>query len=219
MFPQPVVRADSQISSADLPRAARGENDRILIETDCLTAEIWPNGYVSGVKSNTLVDRKTGSRDSSFGLDIVDFLMGPGAEGGIPYQFGDKIHGNIAKHYVELPQICTQAGHIDSDFVIGRDFVAVRQWWRWTEAAPGYTPGSLWEQTIVFPMGRRYFISCDSVKCANKLMALESGPKVSGQNRSGGECWLTDKERPLLMGAISRSTVRALLRCLSGKGR
>ncbi|MBL7189915.1 MAG: hypothetical protein ISS70_26595 [Phycisphaerae bacterium] len=143
LSPQPEAKADSQMLSAEMPRAARGENDRILIETDCLTAEIWPNGYVSGVKSNTLVDRKTGSRDSSFGLDIVDFLMGPGAEDGIPYQFGDKIRGNIAKHYVELPQICTQARRIDSDFIIGRDFVAVRQWWRWTEAAPGYTPGSI----------------------------------------------------------------------------
>lgn len=172
LSPQPEAKADSQMLSAEMPRAARGENDRILIETDCLTAEIWPNGYVSGVKSNTLVDRKTGSRDSSFGLDIVDFLMGPGAEDGIPYQFGDKIRGNIAKHYVELPQICTQARHIDSEFIAGSDFVAVRQWWRWTEAAPGYTPGSLWEQTIVFPMGRRYFISCDSVECANNVDEL-----------------------------------------------
>lgn len=138
--PQAEVKADSQMSSTGLPRATRGKDERILIETDCLTAEIWPNGYVSGVKSNTLVDRKTGARDNSFGLDIVDFLMGPGAEGGIRYQFGDKIHGNIAKHFIELPQICTQAGHIDSEFVVGRDFVAVRQWWRWTKAAPGYTP-------------------------------------------------------------------------------
>jgi len=172
LFPQPEVETDSQISSANLPRAVRGENDRILIETDCLTAEIWPNGYVSGVKSNTLVDRKTGARDSSFGLDIVDFLMGPGSEGGIPYTYGDKIHGNIAKHYIELPQICTRARHINSDFIIGHDFVAVCQWWKWTEAAPGYTPGSLWEQTIVFPMGRRYFISSDCVKSANQVEEL-----------------------------------------------
>jgi hypothetical protein len=76
--PQAEIKADSKMLSVDLPRAGRGEGDRILIETDYLTAEIWPNGYVSGVKSNTLVDRKTGVRDSSFGLDIVDFLMGPG---------------------------------------------------------------------------------------------------------------------------------------------
>jgi len=153
--------------ATDLPKATRGKDERIRIETDCLTAEVWPNGYVSGVKANTLVDKKTGARDSSFGLDIVDFLLEPGAEGGIPYHFGDKVHGKIPKHYVELPQICTQARHIDSEFAVGRDFVAVRQWWRWTKAAPGLKPGSLWEQTLVFPMGRRYFISCDRVQSAN----------------------------------------------------
>jgi len=172
LAPQAEVKADFQMLSKDLPRATRVKDDRILIETDCLTAEIWPKGYVSGIKSNTLVDRKSGARDKSFGLDIVDFLMGPGAEGGIPYQFGNKIHGNIAKHFIELPQICTQAKHIDSEFVVSSDFVAVRQWWRWTEAAPGYKPGSLWEQTIIFPMGRRYFISSDCVESANHSKEL-----------------------------------------------
>ncbi len=150
-----------------LPKGQRGQDERILIETDCLTAEVWPNGYVSGVKANTLVDKKTGARDASFGLDIIDFLMGPGDKGGIPYEFNNLVHGKIAKHYLELPQVCTQAKHLASEFTIGPDFVAVRQWWRWTQAAPGYKPGSLWEQTIVFPMGRRYFISCDRVESVN----------------------------------------------------
>jgi hypothetical protein len=149
------------------PKAQRGGEERILIETDALTAEVWPNGYVTGVRDSTFVDRKTGARDSSFGLDIVDFLMEPGAEGGIPYEFHNKVHGRIAKHYVELPQICTQARHIDSELLVGRDFVAVRLGWRWTEAAPPLKAGSLWEQTLVFPMGRRYFISADRVESAN----------------------------------------------------
>lgn len=154
--------------AAELPRATRGKDERILIETDCVTAQVWPNGYVSGVKANTFVDRKTGARDSSFGLDIVDFLLGPGAKGGAPYHFGDLFHGKIAKHYIELPQICTQAKHLETEFAVGRDFVAVRQWWRWKKAAPGYKPGSLWEQTLVFPMGRRYFLSCDHVESVNE---------------------------------------------------
>lgn len=156
----------------DLPRAVRGDDGRILIETDCLTAEVWPSGYVSGVKANTLLDRKTGARDNSFGLDIVDFLMGPGAEGGIPYKYGNKIHGNIAKHYIELPQICARAKHINSEVVVGRDFVAVRQCWKWTEAAPGYIPGSRWQQKILFPAGRRYFISSDYVYSVNEVEEL-----------------------------------------------
>jgi len=152
-----------------LPRAGRGTDDRIEIETDCLKAEVWPRGYVSGVKANTLLDKKTGARDGSFGLDIVDFLMGPGAEGGAPYEFNNKVHGQIAKHYVELPQICTQARRIESDFVVGRDFVAVRQWWRYTKAAPGYRPGSEWHQTLVFPMGRRWFLASDRITSANAV--------------------------------------------------
>lgn len=155
------------MSPSTLPQATRGKDERILIETDCVTAQVWPNGYVSGVKANTFVDKKTGARDHSFGLDIVDFLLGPGEKAGAPYHYGDLFHGNIAKHYLELPQICTQAKHIESEFIVGPDFVAVRQWWRWTKAAPGHKPGSLWEQTLVFPMGRRYFLSCDRVESAN----------------------------------------------------
>jgi len=148
-------------------KATRGAEERILIETDCLTAEVWPSGYVSGVKANTLVDKKTGARDGSFGLDIVDFLMEPGADGGIAYEFNNLVHGKIAKHYVEQPQICTQAKHVDSELIVGPDFAAVRLWWRYTKAAPGLKTGSLWEQTLVFPMGRRYFISSDRIQSVN----------------------------------------------------
>jgi len=160
------------MSAPSAPRAIRGTDESILIETDLLSAEVWPTGYVSGVKADTLVDRKTGARDASFGLDIVDFLMEPGAEGGIPYESNNLVHGKIAKHYVELPQICTQAKRIDSEFVVGADFVAVRQWWRWTQAAPGLRPGSLWEQTLVFPMGRRYFLASDRVEAANDYKSV-----------------------------------------------
>ena len=155
------------MAPADLPKAVRAD-ERIVIETDRVKAEVWPNGYVSGVKANTFVDKKTGARDGSFGLDIVDFLLEPGpGKGESHYHYGDKLHGDIPKHYVELPQICTQARHIDSEFVVGADFVAVRQWWRWTQAAPGLKAGSLWEQTLVFPMGRRWFLASDRVQVVN----------------------------------------------------
>jgi len=149
------------------PTAARGQEERILISTDRLAAEVWPNGYVSGVKAGTFLDKTSGTRDHSFGLDIVDFLMGPGAEGGLPYEFPNAYHGNIAKHYIELPQICTQAKHVDSELLVGSDFVVVRLGWRFTQAAPGYQPGSTWTQTLVFPAGRRYFLSADRIESAN----------------------------------------------------
>ena len=159
----------SPTPDAPPPTASRGQDERIIIETDRLSAEVWPNGYVSGIKAGTFLDRKTAARDRSFGLDIIDFLMGPGAEGGLPYEFGNPYHGNIAKHYIELPQICTQAKHVDSEFVVGRDFVAVRQGWQYTQAAPGYAPGSRWMQTIIFPAGRRYVLASDRIESANDV--------------------------------------------------
>jgi len=152
-----------------LPRAARGAEERIAIETDCLRADVTPNGYTTGVAGGTLLDKKTGARDHSFGLDIVDFLMGPGAKGGAPYDFNNAWHGKIAKHYIEEPQICTQAKHIESEFVVGTDFVAVRQWWTYTKAAPGYQPGSAWQQTLVFPTGKRWFLAADRITSANDV--------------------------------------------------
>jgi len=160
------------MSAAAPPTAARGQDERILIETDRLAAEVWPNGYVSGVKAGTFVDKTTGARDRSFGLDIVDFLMGPGADGGLPYESGNAYHGNIAKHYIELPQICTQAKHVDSESFAGRDFAAVRLAWRYTQAAPGFVPGSRWTQTLVFPAGRRYFLASDRIESANDAANL-----------------------------------------------
>jgi hypothetical protein len=159
--------ADSSARAAPLPHAVRGADETITIETDCLAAKVQPRGYTSGIKQDSFIDRKTGAGDGSYGLDIVDFLMEPGAEGGLPYEFNNAVHGKLAKHYVELPQLCTQAKRIDSAFVVGRDFVAVRQGWRWTEAAPGLKPGSLWEQTQVFPMGCRYVLSSDRVESVN----------------------------------------------------
>ena len=155
------------MSVTNLPSALRGQDERIIIETDCLTAQISANGYVSGVAGGSLVDRKTGACDCSFGLDVVDFLLEPGSEGGFPYVNGDLYHGDLPKHYVELPQICGQAGRLEPEFTVGADFVAVRQSWNWTEAPPGLNPGSLWEQVLVFPMERRYFLSSDCVQSAN----------------------------------------------------
>jgi hypothetical protein len=49
----------------------------------------------------------------------------------------------------------------------GRDFVAVKQDHTYTLAAPGKKTGSKWEQTIVFPAGKRYFISADRITSKN----------------------------------------------------
>jgi hypothetical protein len=166
-----IVLVTSCVSKSDVP-SYRVEEGIIYIETDCFTAQIKTQGYVSGVAGGTFHDKKTGACDLGHGLDIVDFLLKPGkAPEGIsnPYFYGDHLHGNIPKQYVELPQICTQAKELPYEIVEGKDFVAVKQWYRWDRPTTGYDPGSLWEQYIVFPMGKRYFYAYDMVTSVNTV--------------------------------------------------
>ena len=155
----------------------RVEGSTIFIETSALSAQIETEGYVSGVASGTLVDKKTGARDLGHGLDIVDFLMEPGWDkDNTPEEFkysrDIRYHGDLPKRYVELPQICTKAKKLPYKIIQGDDFVAVKLWYKWKSAAPGYNPGSLWEQYIVFPEGTRYFLSCDIVTSVNDVDQL-----------------------------------------------
>src|SRR5262249_51446111 len=78
----------------------------------------------------------------------------------------------LPKRYVELPQICTQAKKLPYATFHGPGFVGVRQWFHWTEATYGRVPGSLWEQTLVFPDGKRYFYAADRVTSVNSLSNL-----------------------------------------------
>jgi len=54
----------------------------------------------------------------------------------------------------------------------GRDFVAVRLSYQYKNAAPGKQIGSTWTQTIVFPSGKRYFISSDRIDAVNSSDAM-----------------------------------------------
>jgi len=149
----------------------------IQVETEALSGQIHIEGYVSGVAGGTLLDKKTGARDLGFGLDIVDFLLEPKwDEPGIPpelrYLRDEKLHGNLPKRYVELPQICTQAKKIEAKIYRGKDFVAVKQSFRYTTATYGRKPGSLWEQVLVFPRSTRYFFASDRITSANDVDRL-----------------------------------------------
>lgn len=151
----------------------RVDGSTIFIETDLLSAEIHTEGYVSGVAAGTLLDKTTGARDLGFGLDIVDFLLEPlpdvPGEVGRPYVTGDMYHGDIIKRYVELPQICTGARKLPFETFSGQGWVAVKQWFSYTEATYGRRPGSRWEQTIVFQDGLRHSWSADRVTSANSV--------------------------------------------------
>jgi len=149
--------------------------DEVRLVSPELEAAIRKRGYVSGVAGGSFVDRKTGFRDAGFGLDIVDWLMEPGSDrayrallpGDLAYDTGNAYHGNTPKRGIEGPQICTQAKQVFPEVIRGRDFTAVKLRHRYHLAAPGKRTGSEWEQTLVFPAGKRYFLSSDRILPVN----------------------------------------------------
>lgn len=152
------------------------EGPLIHVETDKLKATVRTEGYTSGVMAGSLLDKQTGARDLGFGLSIVDFLLEPAdPDQPVPegqYHYGDSLHGNIPKRYVEGPQICTRARKLDYEVVEGDGLVAVRQWFQWHEGYAPHRAGSRWEQLLVFRDGVRYFLSSDRVTTVNASAAL-----------------------------------------------
>ena len=146
----------------------REVKDGLEIETDQLTARINAKGYVSGIAAGTFVDKKTGAREVGFGLHIMDFLMAPGwRDDG--YQRDKKVHGDLPKHYVEGPQICTQAKELKPAVIKGKDFVAVKLRFTFTKPGMGFKAGSTWEQTLVFQPGVRYVLSGERITSVNDV--------------------------------------------------
>ena len=170
------------------------ENDQeIRITGTALDAAIRKKGYVSGVAAGSLVDKKTGAHDLGYGLDIVDWIMEPGSDlayrdqltGDLKYEYGNPFHGNVPKRSIEGPQICTQAKELSPRVIRGKDFVAVNTRWRYRIAAPGKKAGSEWEQTLVFPEGKRYFLSSDritSLNSGNLFLRLDMPGHIKHQN-------------------------------------
>lgn len=157
--------------------ALREDEQLIRVRTDRYDAAVAITGYVSGVAAGSFVDRATGAHDLGHGLAIADFLLEPGADdestpADLRYHHGDLYHGNLPKRYVELPQICTQAGRLPHETIVGPGFVAVRRWFRWSVARPPYQPGSTWEQWLVFPDGARWFLAYDRITSANSVDGL-----------------------------------------------
>jgi hypothetical protein len=156
------------------------DDQKITILTPQLEAVIHKKGYVSGVAAGTLKDLQTGFRESGFGLDIVDWIMEPGSDEAyrdqlhpeLVYRFNTPYHGKTPKRSIEGPQICTQAKEVSPEVVRGKDFVAVRTSYNYRTAAPGKMAGSKWTQHIVFPQGKRYFISSDRIDTVNSSDAM-----------------------------------------------
>lgn len=155
--------------------AVAEDDEKITITGPMLDAAIRKKGYVSGVAAGSLLDKQTGFHDLGFGLDIVDWIMEAGSDeayrdqlpADLPYLFNTPQHGKRPKRSIEGPQICTKARELSPRVVQGRDFVAVKMNYRYQLAAPGKQTGSEWDQTLVFPAGRRYFISSDRITSRN----------------------------------------------------
>jgi len=159
----------SATRAADPPEIKVTDADEaIQIETDALQARIRKKGYVSGTERESFVDKKTGAHDLGFGLHIMDFLLAPGwKDDGYPRD--PKLHGDLPKHYIEGPQICTKAKELKPEIIRGKGFVAVRQSFKYTEAAEGLKAESTWEQTLVFQPGVRYILSSERITSVNDV--------------------------------------------------
>jgi len=166
--------------AAQQPIEVSEDDAQITLDTDKLQAVIRKQGYVSGTAAGSLLDKQTGFRDAGFGLDIVDWIMEPGSDqayrGQLPkemvYESGNAWHGKRAKRSIEGPQICTQAKQLSPKVIRGQDFVAIEQSFAYKTAAPGKKTGSTWTQRIVFPAGKRYFVSSDRIDAVNDSPAM-----------------------------------------------
>ena len=170
-----------------LPFTACGESfqisedeNQITILSPELEAAIRKKGYVSGVAGGSLLDKKTGFRDAGHGLDIADWIMEPGSDEAyrdqldenLVYRFGTTYHGDTPKRSIEGPQICTKARELSPKIIRRNDFVAVEMSFHYKIAAPGRKTGSKWTQRIVFPAGKRYFVSSDRIDAVNSSDAM-----------------------------------------------
>ncbi len=172
--------AISSLSLGAEPYQVSEDDQQITLSTPELEAKVQKKGYVTGIRAQTFVDKKTGFKDAGYGLDIVDWIMEPGSDekyrDQLPkemvYQFGNDYHGKGQKRSIEGPQICTQAKELSPTVIKGKDFVAIRQSYKYKTAAPGKKTGSTWTQNMVFPAGKRYFVSSDRIDAVNNSPAM-----------------------------------------------
>jgi hypothetical protein len=174
-------------AAAEAPAIKVRETDTFIqIDTAALQARIIKKGYVSGIGRGSFLDKKSGARDQGFGLHIMDFLLAPGwKEDGYPRD--KKVHGDLPKHYVEGPQICTQAKVLHPEVIRGKDFVAVRQKFQFTQPAKGLKAGSTWEQTLVFQPDVRYVLSSEAISSVNDVEDLFYRIDMPGHVRHHGD--------------------------------
>ena len=199
LLPQFAAAADERIRVTET-------DEEVRVQTDALSAAVRKKGYVTGIAAGSFVDKKTGAREVGFGLHIWDFLMAPGwRDDG--YEREKKIHGELPKHYVEGPQICTQAKQLPVEVVRGDGFVAVKLRFTFTQPGKGYKAGSRWEQTLVFQPGVRHVLSAERVTSVNNVENLFYRIDMPGHIRHQAgdtfeQVYLSYLERPIPAAAF-----------------
>jgi len=142
----------------------------ISIETDRLKAAIQTKKYLTGLKGGALVDKETGAVDPCYGLHMMDWLMAPGWRDDCrTYVRNRMVHGDIPKHIIEGPQLATDLPSIPYEIIRGPGFIAVREWFVFTDAGTGYKAGSRWEQTMLFLPDTRYVLTCEVIRNVNTV--------------------------------------------------
>ena len=151
------------------------ETDQLIhLSSTTLEASIRKRDYVTGVGGGTFFDKKSGFRDPGFGLDVIDWIMEPGSDeayrdqlkNDLPYNLEERFHGKARKRCLEGPQMC-HAPEVSPTIIWGDRFVACRTTKAYSTAAPGKRVGSTWTQNLVFPDGKRFFVSTDRVESVN----------------------------------------------------
>lgn len=184
-------------------------DEYVQIDTPALEARINKKGYVSGISAGSFLDKQTGARDQGFGLHIMDFLLAPGwRDNG--YTRDPKIHGNLPKHLVEGPQICTTAGQLHPEIITGQQFVAVRLRYRFHQPGKGYQAGSTWQQTLVFQPDVRYVLSSERITSVNDMDSLFYRIDMPGhlkhqQGDTFTQIYLSYHDRPISASAFTRN--------------
>jgi hypothetical protein len=196
-----VVTLTALLGQTETPVKVQETDAWVQIDTDALQARINKKGYVSGIAQGSLLDKKSGARDLGFGLHVMDFLLAPGwRDDGYPRD--PKLHGNLPRHYVEGPQICTQARQLKPEIIRGKGFGAVKLKYTFHEAGQGYKAGSTWEQTLVFQPGVRCFLSCERITSANDVADLSYRIDMPGHVRHQGgdsfvQMYLSYQDKPI----------------------
>jgi hypothetical protein len=192
----------------EMPIKVTQADTYVQIDTDALQARIRKKGYVSGIAAGNFLDKKTGARDVGFGLHIMDFLMAPGwRDDG--YSRDPKVHGKLPKHYIEGPQICTQARELSPEIIKGKGFVAIRLRYRFTKPAKGLKAGSTWEQTLVFQPGVRHVLSAERITSVNEVDDLFYRIDMPGHIKHKGgdtfaQIYLSYLDKPIPASAFTK---------------